>query len=222
MTWRDDPILPVCAAGLPPEENHTIWGTMISASALDVLRSAELPVEMAWCSYEAATCWIVVSVNRARRAALGMTEQRLVDAVAETLFSSHAGWLVPKVILVDDDIDVTDIRQVVWALATRSHPGTGHHHYPQAPGIPMVPYLTPRRRAARGAASPSPVVCCPTVSGAPPPPSKGPSRVRCASTSSATGRATATGRRTERQPPPAPDPTGRAVAGAGRGHEGGP
>lgn len=154
VTWRDDPILPVCAAGLPPEENHTIWGTMISASALDVLRSAELPVEMAWCSYEAATCWIVVSVNRARRAALGMTEQRLVDAVAETLFSSHAGWLVPKVILVDDDIDVTDIRQVVWALATRSHPGTGHHHYPQAPGIPMVPYLTPEEAgSARGGKS---------------------------------------------------------------------
>ncbi|WP_149563405.1 UbiD family decarboxylase [Streptomyces cacaoi] len=154
VTHRRDPVLPVCAAGVPPEENHTIWGTMISASALDLLRSAGLPVDLAWCSYEAATCWIVVSVDRARRTAEGWSEARLVEAVADALFSSHAGWLVPKVILVDDDIDVTDIGQVAWALATRCHPGTGHHSFPQAPGIPMVPYLTPEEaRAARGGKS---------------------------------------------------------------------
>ncbi|MEV0083595.1 hypothetical protein [Saccharopolyspora sp. NPDC050642] len=28
-------------------------------------------------------------------------------------------------------------------LATRYHPGTGEYVYPQAPGIPMVPHLTP-------------------------------------------------------------------------------
>ncbi|MGW1190033.1 UbiD family decarboxylase [Streptomyces sp. NPDC002559] len=154
VTCRDEPILPVCAAGLPPEENHTIWGTMISAVALDVLRRAGLPVDLAWCSYEAATCWLVVSLDRARRAELGLDERESVESVADVLFASHAGWLVPKVILVDDDIDITDIRQVVWAMATRSHPDTGHHTFPQAPGIPMVPYLTPGEvAAARGGKS---------------------------------------------------------------------
>ncbi|MER7842514.1 UbiD family decarboxylase [Kitasatospora sp. NPDC096077] len=143
VSWRDDPVLPVCVAGLPPEENHTVWGTMISASALDLLRTAGLPVDLAWCSYEAATCWIVLAIDRSRRGVPGWTDRRLVDAVAEVLFPSHVGWLVPKVILVDDDIDVTDIRQVVWALATRCRPGTGEHVFPDAPGIPMVPYLTP-------------------------------------------------------------------------------
>lgn len=57
-------------------------------------------------------------------------------------------------ILVDDDIDITDIAQVVWAMATRYHPGTGEHYFPQAPGIPLVPYLTPdEARAARGGKS---------------------------------------------------------------------
>ncbi|WP_406112662.1 UbiD family decarboxylase [Streptomyces sp. NBC_01014] len=143
VTYRDDPILPVCVAGLPPEENHTIWGTMISAASLDLLRSSGLPVDLAWCSYEAATCWIVVSVDIRRLAAMRMTERELADAVADVLFNSHTGWLVPKVLLVADDIDITDIDQVVWAMATRYHPGTGEYVYPQAPGIPMVPYLTP-------------------------------------------------------------------------------
>ncbi|MFF0459211.1 UbiD family decarboxylase [Streptomyces mexicanus] len=151
VTHRQDPILPVCVAGLPPEENHTIWGTMISAVSLDLLRSSGLPVSLAWCSYEAATCWIVVAVDIRRLASTRMTERELADAVAEVLFGSHTGWLVPKVLLVADDIDITDIDQVVWALATRNHPATGHYVYPEAPGIPMVPYLTAEEaRTGRG------------------------------------------------------------------------
>ncbi|MGP3776936.1 UbiD family decarboxylase [Streptomyces sp. SDT5-1] len=158
VTHRDEPILPVCVAGLPPEENHTIWGTMISATSLDLLRSSGLPVSMAWCSYEAATCWIAVAVDIARLAELRWTERQLADAVADVLFGSHTGWLVPKVILVADDIDITDVDQLVWAMATRYHPGTGEYVYPRAPGIPMVPYLTPEEaRAGRGGKS---VVSC--------------------------------------------------------------
>ncbi|MFE5589619.1 UbiD family decarboxylase [Streptomyces sp. NPDC056549] len=154
VTWRDEPVLPVCVAGLPPEENHTIWGTMISAAALGLLRTAGLPIDLAWCSYEAATCWIVLSIDRERRRQFALTRRELIDRVADVLFGSHAGWLVPKVILVDDDIDITDIDQVVWAMATRCHPGTGEHYLPDAPGIPMVPYLTPdEARAAKGGKS---------------------------------------------------------------------
>ncbi|MFE7662362.1 UbiD family decarboxylase [Streptomyces celluloflavus] len=157
VTHRDDAVLPVCVAGVPPEENHTIWGTMISAEALDLLRSAGLPVDLAWCSYEAATCWMVISVDVRELAARRTTEAELVDAVARVLFGSHAGWLVPKVILVADDIDITDIDQVVWALATRYHPGT-EYCFPDTPGIPMVPYLTPEEaRTGRGGKS---VISC--------------------------------------------------------------
>ncbi|KUL38848.1 4'-phosphopantetheinyl transferase [Streptomyces sp. NRRL F-4489] len=151
ITHRTDPILPMCVAGRPTEENHTIWGTMISAAALDQLRADGLPVDLAWCSYEAATCWLVVSVDIRRLAATGLDERGLADAVAASLFTSHAGWLVPKVLLVADDIDITDTDQVVWALATRYHPGTGEYPYPDAPGIPLVPYLTPEEvRSGRG------------------------------------------------------------------------
>ncbi|RYF58042.1 MAG: UbiD family decarboxylase [Comamonadaceae bacterium] len=142
VTFRNDPILPICVAGIPPEENHTIWGTMISAASLDVLRSNGLPVTMAWCSYEAATCWIVVAVDITQLAAKRMSEHLLVTSVAEVLFSSHAGWLIPKVILVADDIDITDIAQVAWALATRYHPGTCEYLFPEVASFPMVPYLT--------------------------------------------------------------------------------
>lgn len=127
---------------------------MISAASTDLLRSSGLPVDLAWCSYEAATCWIAVSIDIERLARMRLSERQLADAVADVLFGSHTGWLVPKVILVADDIDITDINQLVWALATRYHPGTGEYVYPDAPGIPMVPYLTPdEARTGRGGKS---------------------------------------------------------------------
>ncbi|QFR92036.1 UbiD family decarboxylase domain-containing protein [Streptomyces tsukubensis] len=109
---------------------------------------------MAWCSYEAATCWIAVPVDIGRLARTRLSERELADAVADVLFGSHTGWLVPKVLLVANDIDVTDIDQVVWAMATRYHPGTGECVCPRAPGIPMVPYLSPDEvRDGRGGKS---------------------------------------------------------------------
>ena len=142
ITHRDRPILPFCVSGMPPEENHTIWGTMISASALDLLRRAGLPVNFAWCSYEAATCWIAVSIELAALGRQPIAEQDLVRHVADVLFNSHVGWLVPKVLLVADDVDITDIDQLVWAMATRYRPAMGEYAFRDAPGFPLVPYLT--------------------------------------------------------------------------------
>lgn len=141
VTFRDNPVMPICVAGMPPEENHTIWGTMISAQVLEDLQNAGLPVDMAWCSYEAATCWTVISVDPAKLAGLGVDAKTFSDLVAEVYFKSHAGYLVPKLIMVGNDIDITNIDEVVWALATRSHPGHDFIPYPDIPGFPMVPYL---------------------------------------------------------------------------------
>ena len=143
VTFRNNPILPICVAGLPPEENHTIWGTMISAQVLSDLQKAGLPVDMAWCSYEAATCWTVVSVDTDKLRTMNLTPRAFADRVAEAYFSTHAGYLVPKLIITGNDIDITRIDEVVWVLATRAHPQTDFIAYPSIPGFPMVPYLTP-------------------------------------------------------------------------------
>ncbi|MGK2695317.1 UbiD family decarboxylase [Serratia surfactantfaciens] len=147
VTFRDDPILPICVAGTPPEENHTIWGTMISAQLLETLQSAALPVDFVWCSYEAATCWAVLSIDIEKLAGMKTNAADFADKVAEIVFGSHAGYLIPKLILVGNDIDIVDIDQVVWALATRSHPARDHFLFPGVREFPMVPYLTEEDKA---------------------------------------------------------------------------
>ena len=72
--------------------------------------------------FEAACQVLVVSVRR-DWPSLGWTSRRdLAAAVGELVFSSKAGVAVPRVIVVEDDIDITDIAQVVWAYASRGHP----------------------------------------------------------------------------------------------------
>lgn len=46
-------------------------------------------------------------------AKLRASEEQFVRAVADVLSASHVGRPVPKVILVANDIDITDVNQVV-------------------------------------------------------------------------------------------------------------
>lgn len=142
VTFRNNPILPICVAGTPPEENHTIWGTMISAQLLEITQKAGLPVDFVWCSYEAATCWAVISIDTAKLVLMETNATDFVELIANVVFNSHPGYLIPKLILVSNDIDITNINEVVWALATRSHPKNDHFIFPNVREFPMVPYLS--------------------------------------------------------------------------------
>ncbi|HGJ5898342.1 hypothetical protein [Arsenophonus apicola] len=105
------------------------------------MQQAKLPVDFVWCSYEAATCWAVIAIDIVKLAALKTHASDFAAQIAQVVFNSHAGYIIPKLILVSNDIDFSDINQVVWALATRSHPARDHFIFPAIKEFPMVPYL---------------------------------------------------------------------------------
>jgi 4-hydroxy-3-polyprenylbenzoate decarboxylase len=148
MTYRDDPILPVVAAGEPIEENHTCWGLTVSAQLLWELRQQGFPVKMCYCTFESAAHWLVVTVDQTYRTQYSAPD--LTQALGKALFASRSGSFIPKVILLEDDIDATNLDEVIWAFATRCHPVTGSILFPDQPVLPLVAYLTPdERRQAR-------------------------------------------------------------------------
>jgi 4-hydroxy-3-polyprenylbenzoate decarboxylase len=148
MTFRDQPILPVVAAGEPTEENHTCWGLTISAQILWELRQAGFPVSTCFCPFQAAAHWLVVTVNPN---AVKGTAEKLVHDLAEVLFRSRSGSFIPKVILIGDDIDPANLDELTWAFATRHHPEHGVFLFPNQPMLPLIAHLTDaERRAARG------------------------------------------------------------------------
>lgn len=149
MTYRNDPILPVVAAGEPIEENHTCWGLAISAQLLWDLRRQGLPVSMCFATLESAAHWLVITVRRNDRERF--TRDELARAIGKAVFSTRAGSFLPKIILLDDDIDATNLDEVVWAFATRCHPERDQVLFPNENVLPLVAFLSPEeRRQARG------------------------------------------------------------------------
>jgi 4-hydroxy-3-polyprenylbenzoate decarboxylase len=147
LTFRDRPILPIVAAGEPTEENHTCWGLTVSAQILWELQEYGYPVTTCFCPFQSAAHWLVVTVHRSRRG----DGRHLVDDLARVLLRSRAGSYIPKVILLDDDIEPSNLEEVVWAFATRNHPEHGQVLFRDQSVLPLVAFLTAEeRQAARG------------------------------------------------------------------------
>jgi 4-hydroxy-3-polyprenylbenzoate decarboxylase len=128
------------------EEDHTGTGTMHAAEILYNLRRAGLPVASTWFSYESALHWLIVSIHQDWHETLGINAGELARTIGEVVFKGKAGFGVPKILLVEDDIDITDVNQVVWAFATRTHPEHGEVHFPAEPTAALSVYLSEEER----------------------------------------------------------------------------
>lgn len=149
ISHRDGAILPVVVAGEPVEENHTAWGIPTSAQILFDLRKAGIPATTAWIPLQSALHWLVVTVPRDWRERSGISEtEALCQRIGEVIFSTKAGAVIPKVILLNDDIDPTNTQELVWAFATRCHPYLGHAEFEHIPAAPLLAYLRDSEKVA--------------------------------------------------------------------------
>lgn len=141
ISWRDVPLYAFSCAGEPSSEEHTVWGTASAAEALYRLRAAGLPVTTAWSPFASSNGWLVVTVPETWR---DVTEdpKEFCRQIAETVWSCKAGDPVNSVIVTEDDIDPSDLDELVWAIDSRNDrsPG-GRLNIADRIGWPMSPYL---------------------------------------------------------------------------------
>lgn len=123
ITYRDDPIWPLAAAGRPVDDSHVAPAAGISAEVVTILRKAGLPVTTAWLPLGAACFWTVITVPGDWRDALpGLDTARFTHRIGEVLRGDRVGRLSPVVYVLDDDVDPANDADLLWALATRVHP----------------------------------------------------------------------------------------------------
>jgi UbiD family decarboxylase len=114
---RNDPILMGCPQGKPPHEDNRFLAYLKSAMIEDQLRKAGVPrVTGVWCPPQGGNRLMVV-VGIEQSYAGHATQAGMVAGQVGT--AAYGGRFV---IVVDSDVDITDMNDVLWALMTRCDP----------------------------------------------------------------------------------------------------
>jgi len=132
--YRENPIILGTCAGKPPYDYSYFRCPIRSALIWDILEKAGIPnVKGVWC-HEAgySRAFTVVSIKQAYAG-----HARMAGHVAS---QSRPGAVAGRyVIVVDDDIDPSNLNDVVWAMSSRTDPATGIDIIPETIGTPLDP-----------------------------------------------------------------------------------
>ncbi|MDP3947628.1 MAG: UbiD family decarboxylase, partial [bacterium] len=138
ITHRNDPILPTSCMGVPVDDSAGFMPFFTAGEILDDLRKANLPVRMVYSPPYGVTHIVFVSTK--------VPYANYPRYLANAIWGSRAGLHTWFLVIVEDDVDVTNLNEVIWALTTRCHPDKGIHKVPNAPAHPLLPFLSPYER----------------------------------------------------------------------------
>jgi len=142
MYFRNSPILLGQPPAQPPDEQARYRAFMRSALLKDEVEKAGVPdVSAVWChEVGGSRLFNVVAIKQrypghARQAG---------HVAAMCRAGAYTGRYV---VVVDDDIDPTNLEQVMWAVCTRSDPETSIDLIKRAWATPLDPRIPPEKRA---------------------------------------------------------------------------
>ncbi len=138
---RNNPILLGCPQGKPPHEDNRFLAYVKSALVEDQVRRAGVPeVQGAWCPPEAGNRMMTIVSIRQRYA--GHAKQAALIA-SQCGAAAYAGRIV---VVVDEDIDITNMDDVLWAMMTRCDPVRDVSTVDRAWSGPLDPAIHPDER----------------------------------------------------------------------------
>jgi 4-hydroxy-3-polyprenylbenzoate decarboxylase len=140
--YRNNPILLGCVPQRPPDEICRYRAVLRSALLRESIAKAGVPgVTAAW-AHEVGNARLLLGVAITQRYP-GHAKQ-----AAHIAAMCHVGAYCGRyVIVVDDDIDVSDLQELIWAMLTRSDPATSIDIIRHAWSTPLDPRIEPERKA---------------------------------------------------------------------------
>jgi len=141
---RNDPILlGVPPMGAGPDEMARYRAVLRSAMVKQNMTAAGVPeVAQVWC-HEIGGSRMLHGVAIRQKYPGHATQAGFIAAQC-----GAAAYASKYVIVVDDDVDVTDLDHLLWAMLTRTEPKESIQFIQNAWDSPADPRLTPERRAA--------------------------------------------------------------------------
>lgn len=138
ITHRKNPVLPVSCMGVPIDDSAAIMPLVQSAEILECVRNQGFPVRMVYSPPEGVSHMVFVSTK--------VPYPNYSSHLANAIWGSAFGKGTHFLLIVDDDVDVTNREEVIWAMATRCHPYKGIHRDTQGIGHPLLPFLSIEER----------------------------------------------------------------------------
>jgi 4-hydroxy-3-polyprenylbenzoate decarboxylase len=141
--YRNDPIILGSPPHCPPDEQARYRAIVRSALLRENLEKAGVPgVASVW-AHEAGGSRLILGVAIEQRYAGHSTQAGHIAA------QCHVGAYCGRyVMVVDDDIDPSNLDELMWAVATRSDPATSISIIRNAWSTPLDPRIEPERKAA--------------------------------------------------------------------------
>lgn len=133
VTFRNEPIFTMMNEGMPVSSTHATQSVTRSAECYEMLRGLGMPVSGVYEFAEACTLLVVVAVKR------GLVR---ADEIAYGIWSSRLRANTPYVIVVEDDVDPTDLKQVIHAVVSKCHPHRGIVKIERTVGTALMPFLS--------------------------------------------------------------------------------
>ena len=138
---RHDPIMLGCVHELGPSEYSRYRAVARSALLRDALKAAGLPgVTAAW-AHEVGGARMLLGVAIDQR--YGGHARQVGHVAAQCQVGAYAGKYV---VVTDDDIDVSNQDELIWAMLTRSDPATSIDIITNAWSSPLDPRIPPDKR----------------------------------------------------------------------------
>jgi 4-hydroxy-3-polyprenylbenzoate decarboxylase len=139
---RNNPIILGCPPLRPPDEICRYRAIMRSALLRENITRAGVPdVTAAW-AHEAGGARMLLAVSIKQRYPGHVAQAGHIAAMC------HVGAYCGRyVVVVDEDIDVSNLEEVMWAVVSRSDPATSIDIINNAWSTPLDPRLEPDRRA---------------------------------------------------------------------------
>jgi 4-hydroxy-3-polyprenylbenzoate decarboxylase len=137
---RHDPIMTGTPPAKPPTGKHTALGTIRAARIREEIRNAGIPdVHHVWLHECGSRFLVAVSITQRYP---GHATQ-----VGHLTTSCQGGAYMGRiVIVVDDDVDVYDLNDVMWAVCTRSDPATDVSIVERCWSDELDPMVPPHRK----------------------------------------------------------------------------
>jgi 4-hydroxy-3-polyprenylbenzoate decarboxylase len=139
ITFRNAPILPFTCYVKSWNDGGVMSSISISALLTSFLRKAGLPFKAAYTLPHALAAIISTSVPY----------PGYIHTLASAIWGAKIGFTRPYLIVVGEDVDVTDAEDVLWCMTTRLHPVSGVRSHQDTACNPLWPFLSRAEKEVR-------------------------------------------------------------------------